>query len=102
MTNNLHCPVCSSEALSPETGTRHAGVSWVGEVVFRAVDLVENLFGKQKKKPIRVYANISRARICRNCGYVLLFVKTEELAELKEKWDKLEPFDTSAGLGIED
>ncbi len=95
--NNSHCPVCSSESLSPETGTRHAGVSWVGEAVFHVVDWVENLFGKRKKKKIKIYANFSRARICRDCGFVLLFVNSEEVAILKEKWDKLEPLDTSIG-----
>ena len=96
MTNGIRCPVCSSTRLSPETGTRSAGVSWVGEAVFKLLDAVENLFGKKKMKGIKVYVNFDRARICGDCGHVLLFVKNKELEKLNKMWDKLEPFDTSS------
>ncbi len=101
MVDNIRCPVCSSSRLSPETGTRHAGVSWVGEAVFQAVDWVENLFGKRKEKRIKIYAEFSRARICGDCGYIIGFVGNDGLARLNKVWDKLEPFDTSSGLKVE-
>ena len=98
MIKNILCPACSSRRLSPETGTRHAGVSWVGEAVFQAVDWVENMFGKRKEKRVKIHVNFSRVRICGDCGHVLLFVEGDELAALNKQWEKLEPFDTSSGL----
>lgn len=76
----LKCPACSSVNLSPETIVSGESTGILGVLYFK-VD--------GKKSPIC----IRQCRVCKDCGYVLSFVrdKNGEWEEAKEKWDKIEP-----------
>jgi hypothetical protein len=75
----LKCPVCSGNNLSPETIVCGESTGILGYMYFK-------IDGK------KVSAVIRQSRVCKDCGFVLSFVrdKNGEWEEIKENWDKLE------------
>ena len=74
--DQMQCPICAGSRLSPETETGPYNTA------FRSGFRVG---GKLKT------VQIDRGRICRDCGYVLLFVGRGELSRLDSSWEELEP-----------
>lgn len=74
----MQCPYCSSTRLSPETDTGPYNTSFRSNF---------NADGDLK------ITQINRGRICGDCGYVMLFAKSDHLAELQPVWDMLEPYE---------
>lgn len=73
----LRCPVCRSDELSPETDYS----SFETHARFRGVG-GQGLFGG---KDLTVGA--SRARVCLDCGYLLLFVGDSAREKLRKAFD---------------
>ncbi len=69
------CPVCASDQLSPETEyasfDNHARFRGMGGTGFLGQD-----------KDLTMGAG--KARVCLDCGYLLLFVSDKDLRELKD------------------
>jgi hypothetical protein len=74
----MKCPVCGSEALSVETRFNNSSPNSV-------------VFAKAKWYQEKPGAMVNRCRLCRDCGYVLLFAGGVGFEQLQENWDKLEP-----------
>lgn len=77
----MKCPVCNSENLSPETMINGESTGILGTIYFN---------NKVTNKKVTVC--IRSCRICRDCNYVLTFIrdKNGEFRELKEKWNDYE------------
>ena len=70
--NQMHCPLCKSENLTEE------GPITMFNVRFRTEET-----GLLGPKYINAWAN--RARVCIDCGYLLAFVREEDVKRLKER-----------------
>lgn len=75
----IKCPVCSGENLSPETMVSGVATGVLGYMYFK-------VNGKKADACIRT------CRVCKDCGYVLAFVKDKncEWEKIKENWDNIE------------
>jgi hypothetical protein len=70
----MQCPVCSSTRLSPETDTGPYNTSFRSEFEAGGKLLI---------------TQITRGRICGDCGYILLFASEDQLSKLQQQWNEL-------------
>jgi hypothetical protein len=75
----LRCSACGEAELSVET---RLAIYYNATVAFSGVSGL--IFSGPK-------VNADRARVCRNCGHVMIFLGSEARDKLDKVWDKLQP-----------
>jgi len=93
----MRCPVCGGARLSPETLISGRASNYLADIYFSVKRTVQGWGGREKQKKEKLCIQITRARVCGGCGYVLTFVRRRQLQELQGEWARLESLGLAKG-----